>query len=131
MENHEIIRSMIKSENEFMNHRMTWISAFNGFLFAGISFAWDKSCVLVTVLAFLGMAISLSSAASLLAANRAFRELYDWWQKKKPADYDGPDVIGLPPRYKAGVGAWLNPWSIVPFLSAGAWLIIAITRLMT
>ncbi len=131
MENHEIIRSMIKSENEYMNHRMTWISAFNGFLFTGIAFAWDKSGVLVPVLAFLGMAVSLTSGAALLAANRAFRELYDWWQKNKPVDYGGPDVIGLPPRYLAGAGIWLNPWSIVPFLSAGAWLIIALTRLAT
>lgn len=130
METHEIVRSMIKSENEFINHRMTWISTFNGFLFASIAFAWDKSWLLVFVLASLGIAVSLLSGTALLAANRAFRELYDWWQNKKPENYDGPDVIGLPPRYKGWPGSWLNPWGILPFLFALAWFIIAIIRLM-
>lgn len=87
MENHEIVRSMIKSENELINQRMTWVSTFNGFLFTSIAFAWDKSQVLVTVIAFLGIAVSLLSGAALLVANRAFRELYAWWLENKPDNY--------------------------------------------
>jgi len=131
METHEIVRSMIKSENELINQRMTWVSTFNGFLFASIAFAWDKSQVLVTVIAFLGIAVSSLSGAALLAANRAFRELYTWWQENKPDNYKGPDVIGLPPRSKGWPGKWLNPWSAVPVFFAGAWIIIAATRLMS
>jgi len=131
MENHEIIRAMIKSENELINQRMSWVSAFNGLLFAATAFAWDTSRVLVVVLAILGIAVSLLSGAALLAANRAFRALYAWWQDNKPADYTGPDVIGLPPRYKEWPGRWLNPWSIIPVLFACAWCIIALTRLMS
>lgn len=129
MENHEIIRSMIKSENELINQRMAWVSSFNGFLLAGIAFAWDKSRALVIVLAFLGITVSLFSGAALLAANRAFRELYVWWQENKPDNYKGPDVIGLSPRYKRWPGRWLNPWSVIPIFFACAWVIIAIIRL--
>jgi hypothetical protein len=130
METHEIVRSMIKSENEFINHRMTWISTFNGFLFASIAFAWEKSGLLVTVIALLGIAVSILSGTALLASNKAFRDLYEWWQKKKPENYDGPDVIGLRPRYKDRPGRWLTPWAILPFLFASAWFIIALIRLM-
>jgi hypothetical protein len=131
MDNHEIVRAMIKSENELINQRMSWVSAFNGFLFAATAFAWDKSSVLVAVLAILGIAVSLLSGAALLAANSAFRGLYAWWQENKPADYTGPDVIGLPPRYSGKPGRWLNFWSVIPVLFACAWVIIAITRLLS
>jgi len=121
---------MIKSENELINHRMTWTSAFNGLLFVALAFAWDKSCSLVVVIAFLGIAVSLFSGVSLYFANKAFRKLYwEWEEDKKPDDYDGPGVIGLPPRYKKGLGTWLNPWSSIPLSFVLAWLIIVIIRL--
>ena len=127
-EKHEIYRLMIRSENELINHRMTWISTFNGFLFASIAFAWDKSWLLVVAFAFLGFVVSSFSGVALFFANKAFRVLYWEWQENKPDDYDGPNVIGLPSRFKGGLGSWLNPWSSIPFFFALAWLTIAIIR---
>jgi hypothetical protein len=111
---------------------MTWTSTFNGFLFVALAFAWNKSCSLVFVIAFLGIAVSLFSGVSLLFANKAFRKLYwEWEEDKKPDDYDGPGVIGLPPRYKKGPKTWLNPWSSVPFCFVLAWFIIFVIRLIS
>ena len=120
---------MIKTENELINHRMTWTSTFNAFLFASVAFAWDKYWLLIVVLASLGFVVSFFSGVSLFFANKAFRDLYWEWEDNKPDDYDGPSVIGRAPRYKKGLRTWLNPWSSVPFSFALAWLIIAIIKL--
>jgi hypothetical protein len=127
MEDHEIIRSMIRFENELINHRLTWMATLNGLLFTGLGFAWGKPDAggLVYVFAFLGIAVAFLSGVGLFAANLAFRKQYDWWQEKKPCNYRGPDVIGLPPRSK-GFGKWLTPWTLLPLCFLFGWIAILI-----
>lgn len=127
MEGHEIVRSMIRFENELINHRLTWMATLNGLLFTGLGFAWGKSDArgLIFVFAFLGIAVSFLSGVGLFAANRAFRKLYDWWQDNKPSEYKGPDVIGIPPMYK-GFGSWLTPWTLLPICFLFGWIAILI-----
>ncbi|GAB1235589.1 hypothetical protein [Ferrigenium sp. UT5] len=56
----EIIRGLIHDENEMTNHRMNWFLILQGFLFAGIAFAWEKSIGLVIVFSGVGILSSLS-----------------------------------------------------------------------
>ena len=38
----EVIRKMIIDENSLINNRITWLSAFQGLLFAALGFFWGK-----------------------------------------------------------------------------------------
>jgi hypothetical protein len=127
MEEHEIIRSMIKSENELINHRLTWMATLNGLLFTGLGFAWGKpdTKALVFVFAILGVAVSVLSEAALFTANQALHKQYDWWQANKPSHYTGPDVIGLPPLRK-GFRRWITPWTLLPVCFIFGWTAIFI-----
>ena len=52
------LRQLVKAENEFINHRLTWLGAFQGLLLAALAFAWDKGDTrwLVVVICVVGMA---------------------------------------------------------------------------
>ncbi len=123
----ETIRSMIAHENQLMNQRTTWLVTVQGLLFAALGFAWDRHGAqpLIFILCLLGTAVSLLSLVGLVAASRAIHRLYAWWQANRPADYAGPDVVGLPPRTE-----YLNPWHLLPVLFVLAWVAVASVGLM-
>lgn len=131
MPNDETIRSMIRFENELINHRLTWMSAFNGLLFTGLGFAWEKpnATALIYVFAFLGIAVSGLCGLALLAANHAIRELCAWWDTAPAAkDYSGPDVIGLRPVF-VRAGRWLTTWTLLPGIFIIGWTAILIINM--
>jgi hypothetical protein len=118
----ETIRSMIRAENELLNYRTTWLATLHGLLFAALGFAWDKkgSEALITVFCVLGVAISVLSLLGFVSGSLAVYRLYEWWEKHRPADYEGPDVVGLPPRTR-----WANPWNALPLGFCLAWVALA------
>jgi hypothetical protein len=118
----DTLRTMIARENDLLNYRTTWMATLHGLLFAALGFAWDKAGAtpLIAVFCVLGMAISALSLIGFVAVSMAIHRLYQWWEEHRPADYLGPDIVGLPPKTR-----WANPWNLLPILFGLAWLAVA------
>lgn len=122
-----IIRSMIEHENQLINHRLTWMAAFQGFLVAAVGFAMTEAALdetkLVLLIAALGFAIALSTAKTLWSSQRAIRSLLQDWQQclNNNPKYNGPRVIGSP-----GPSAlrWLHPWYFFPWAMMVFWAVL-------
>jgi hypothetical protein len=82
----KLLRQMVQHEDELRNQRLGYFLTLNGFLFAGLGFAWKSADAkaLVTVLALLGFAISLSAFASMNLSTAAIKYLRD----RDPASQD-------------------------------------------
>ena len=113
------IRQMIFHENDLINHRLTWLLVLNGLLFAAISFNNTFANQLVKPLAIIGIVSSLLAFYVILCAHLTIKSLYKGWEKNKPVDYQGPDVIG---RSGNRFEVLLYPWFILPFLLIGVWI---------
>jgi len=120
-----IIRAMIEHENEQQNNRLTWLLTVQGLLFAGLSFAWDKTDArqLVQVLCLMGALVALSSWAALRVSKQAMASMRDWWDRNKPEGYAGPDVVGY--RSQGGFLLWLiRPWRFLPWVFFVGWILV-------
>lgn len=121
----ETVRTMIHRENEVINHRVTWLTTVQALLFTGLSIVWDKPSARTysILLCILGIAISVIAFVAVTSASLAMKRLWEWWDANKPADYAGPDVIGLrPPKPK--ILHYFGPWSFIPILFLVAWGIV-------
>ena len=91
----EMLREMVRHEDDLRNHRITWLCQLQGFLFASLGFAWGKSQRLTTILAVLGLTFGFLILIALLSGTAAHLRIRKWWRETKPADHKGPDVFGL------------------------------------
>ncbi len=128
----QTIRSMIQHENELVNHRLTWLITGQGLLFAALSFAWDKNVEsLFKILILLGVGLSIIIFFTVAGASRAIFELCEFWDKNRPSDYKGPDVIGLR-QYRGWLSNrmshYIGIWSLLPGLFIVAWLAVWIAK---
>ena len=73
--NADVIRDLIHKENEMINHRMNWFLILQGFMFAGIAFAWDKGQALSIVFSSVGMLSALSVGVLLRSGIKAIEHL--------------------------------------------------------
>ena len=124
----EVIRQMIRHENDLMNHRLSWFNTLQGLLFAALAFSWDKpdSSGLVYMLCALGALLCLSTHYSLRGAVFAITRLRDWWDNHRDTGYNGPDVIGRRPDRKSI--PLLRPYVLFPAAFGTAWLWIAVWK---
>lgn len=123
----EIVRVMIRHENDLTNHRLTWMLTLEGFLFAGIGFAWDKRPTpeLVFIFAILGTATAGTAVIVLDAAHSAILSLATWWDKHKPND-SYADVLGF--RGHHWVLGIFAPWRIVPLALVVTWYLLFLAK---
>lgn len=122
-----VIRQMMTREDELINQRMLWMAAFNGLLFAALSFAWDKPAArfLGQTFSFLGFSACFLSGIGLILASTSQRRLLLLWHRKKPKDYVGPGVMGAEPLdNKLLYSMYASPWIWLVFVFAGGWLVI-------
>ena len=61
----KIIEKLITDENTLINYRLTWVSAFNGLMFAGISFSQNTFHYNRLLISSVGLAINISILISL------------------------------------------------------------------
>jgi len=119
----ETIRTMIRHENDLVNHRLTWLLTVEGLLLAGISFAWDKHLAneLVFLFAVIGIIAAGSALIVLDAAHYAIMHLGAWWDQNKPTAYAGPDVLGF--RGHHYILGFLAAWRLIPPAFTVVWLL--------
>jgi len=127
----EVARAMIDKENDLINHRVTWLTAIQGLLIAGVGFNWREANSIELIVIFIGLGISISiiQAAALIAATKAIHRITDWWTHNKPQDYRGPGIIGYPPSKKWKNLWFMATWNWIPFLFIVAWLSILATSI--
>jgi len=119
----KVIREMIRHESDFINHRLTWLAALQGFLIAslGVSLKSGLPNRVTVLLAVVGIVSSLSVLVSMFCADRAIGRLREVWTP--PENYRGPGVIGHPGPGKRGLGRWkfVLPWFVLPVLFTLVW----------
>ena len=123
----EVIRSMIRHEDDLANHRASWLNGGQGLLFTGMTFAWRETqghSYLVTLFAVLGISVALLSLVALGSATFAVKNLLVWWEEHK-GDYSGPPVVGVYPSSKM---AYLSPRNALPLVYVAAWVSVLIMR---
>lgn len=129
LESHiETMRVMSRYENDLINHRIGWLSAFQGFLFAALAFIWDKSevFVLTVIICAIGIMVSISIGLATLKANKAINNIQMNFDKIKPENYLGPDIEGS--RSGSDKLDWLLPGSFIPWFFAIGWVCILLTK---
>ena len=124
----ETVRSMIKAENEFANHRLGWMNTINGLLFAGVAFAWGKvnASLIIGLFCVFGIFVCLTTFGGVVAAVRAMLRQFDWWERNKPTAYSGPEVIGIPPPVNGFLRYLLAPQLHPPLIFMMAWVAILV-----
>lgn len=121
----EIIRELIRHEDQLRNHRMDWFLRSEGFFFAALAFAWDKPNAdsIVTLLAFVGIGFAWMSADGLELSRKAKAQAREWWDTNVRPHYRGPDVVA----YRSAEDLrssfpWLRAWRYgFPVLFTVAW----------
>lgn len=121
------LQSMLNDERAQIDRRLNWLSAFQGLLFVALGFAWDKDKLIVSVLALLGISIAFLVLIGLYAATLAIEKIRITWEKNKPANYDGPDVMGFYP-YKAHFLVYTSPEHFIALAFIVAWTIVLFIR---
>jgi hypothetical protein len=135
-----IIRSMIQHEDTLRDQRLGWLFALNGFLFAGLGFAWsdDDATALIVVLSIVGVFVAVSTTVALAGNHRAIAKLADLGAARSEHEAVMPPVIALRSKELHGEGddestawrrlTWLYPWRMLPWALALAWLLVPILR---
>jgi hypothetical protein len=132
-----VVRAMIQHEDALRDQRLGWLFALNGFLFAALGLAWNRSDskALVVVLSIVGVVVALSGAAAMRASAVAVRTLGALPAAQRRDLSDEPPVIALRSadlRQLGGVAnyiPYLYPWRIVPWCLAAAWIAVIVVRL--
>jgi hypothetical protein len=123
--NARVVREMINQESNRTDQRLKWLTTLQGLLFAALGFAWDKSRLLIFILAFVGVVTAGSVLLSVYYAAKATGRLQRQWYRNRPSDYAGPDVIGISVPRKIEI--WL-PWFLLPIIFVFTWIAIIWVR---
>jgi len=118
----EVLRQLIQNENEMTNHRMNWFLLLQGFMFAGLAFAWGKSTALCIVFSCVGALSSISVGTLLKCGIDAIQKL----ESMKPED---ECVIGKNNGDTHKLIQLILPWNFIPALMVVAWISLIIIRL--
>jgi hypothetical protein len=123
----EAYRSIVKSEEEQMHRRLSWLGALQGFLFAALSFAWGKNHSLTLIISGLGLAVSVLIFTDVFAGSKALFNARVAWCKHKPSDYDGSDIFGLYPACPRFYHLFSSEVAL-PIVFAVAWILVMLIK---
>jgi hypothetical protein len=122
-DDYALYRSMVQTEDEQVHRRLSWLGAFQGFLFAALGFSWGKDPNLPLVICGLGFAVASLVFAGIFISALATRRTRILWLKKKPRDYKGPDIFGFYPQW-ARFTHFLTPELLLPLVFGVAWICV-------
>jgi hypothetical protein len=132
------LRLMIQQEDNLRDQRLGWLFALNGLLFtaAGLSWASAGSIWLISILAFVGIASSLSTKAALVANDVAAKQLMELVDARYATPPDPPvwgarssdlrqlrDIRRFAPR--------AYPWKVFPALLMLAWAMLPFAKALS
>jgi len=128
-----IVREMIKHEDELTNERLTWLGQFEGLLFVAYGLAVKdlNDPVLTWIVCSLGLLIALSVLFATVRADKATGKLAHEWDVNKGSLEGGcwePDVQGI--RGNKWWEKLLWPGRSLPLLFGLTWLAIVIRQMV-
>jgi len=119
----EILRALIRHENDITNQRTTWLLVSQGILFAAASAFLKTHWFPAVVVASVGIVLALSIGQSLHNSFQARQYLKRSWRERlEKLGYqwdDFPPLDGGVPGTQ--VVRWLFPWSVIPRVFIVAW----------
>ena len=115
-------RELINCENEMINQRMSWFLILQGFMLAGLAFAWEKSVALCVVFSFIGILSSLSVGILLRYGILAIKHLEESCQDPENK------VLGRGYKETPILLHILLPWNFLPLLFMIAWVALIFVR---
>lgn len=128
----EILRALIRQENDVTNHRTTWLLVAQGILFAAasalIKIHWFPT-VVVGVLGIL-TAVSIGHALRNSFESRVYLKR-TWRERVTQQGYkweDFPPLDGGNPQVRTF--NWLFPWTFIPKVIIGAWTLLIVYSLV-
>ena len=113
---------MVEHEAAQVGRRLSWLCQIQGFLFAALSFAWEKDPKLVPLFATMGIAVAVLAFNSLITATAALNRIRRSWSKLKSKDYGGPDVFGLYPE-KPTILTFACSENMLPIVFVVGWIL--------
>ena len=119
----EAIQQLIHDENEMVNHRMNWFLILQGFMYAGIAFAWDKNSALCVVFSVVGMLSSVSVGILLRFGIKTIEKL------EASVKNESQPVLGKGSKETSSFIHFLLPWNFLPILMTIAWAAIIYIRI--
>ncbi len=116
----DIIRGMIRYEDDVINHRLTWLGQLQGFLFAALALTWNDHPKFAVMLALVGIVVAFSVGTACCIGDQAIKSLV-----KLAPDSIQPGVIGQ------DVKKWrfILPWFLVPAILLAAWVAVLVRAL--
>jgi hypothetical protein len=126
----DAVRDLIKHEGNLLNNRMSWLIQSETFLFAALSFAWDKSPILLITLSAVGICIAASIGFTSSVVSDASNEILLFWNNTVPAAVREKYVVVGLNRPSAGYRRHLKPWRALPWVFGIAWSVVALTALL-
>ena len=116
------LRSMVKHETTQVNRRLSWLCQIQGFLFAALGIVWEKGSKFMPILAIMGIVVAVLVFNSLIGSTAALNRIRRYWSKRKPKDYDGPDIFGLYPE-KPTILVFACSENMLPIVFVVGWLL--------
>jgi hypothetical protein len=124
----EVLRSLIRQENDLTNHRTTWLLVTQGILFAAASTFIKTHWFPTLVVAVVGILAALSIGHTLSNSYKSRQYLKQEWRSKlERSGYKWEDFAPLDGGFP-GLNPiqWLYPWALIPKLVMGAWALLVL-----
>lgn len=125
------VGSMLRHENDLMNHRLTWMWTLQGLLFAAYAVLLEQHERVTMLIAVVGLVSSVSIGLSLVASHRMLQRLNpharqligDLEQASKVSPVEFPTRPPFP--------RFLYPWLLLPWFMALIWVVMLVYPLLS
>jgi hypothetical protein len=124
----EVLRAMIKNENDYTNHRTTWLLVAEGLLVNAVANVAKDNPLGAIALAVIGILAAMSYGHALQNSMDSRQYLKRLWKKRIAArGYDIEDVLPVHGGYPGNKAiSWLLPDKFVPRVAICAWAIFIV-----
>jgi hypothetical protein len=124
----DLLRTMIKNESDYTNHRTTWLLVAEGLMVTGVANLLKDYPGPAIGLAIIGILVAASYGHALqngIDTRQYFKRL--WNERVQARGYDLEDVLLVHGGYPGNRAiSWLLPDKFVPRILICAWVIFAV-----
>lgn len=128
----DVLRTLVRQENDLTNHRTTWLLATQGILFAAASAVIREYVLPLVVIGAVGILTAWSIGHALKNSEKSRLHLKGLWRHRLEKGGYAPDQLppldGGFPDLKPK--KWLQPWNFVPKVVSAAWAILIVYALV-